>query len=84
MKCGHCGEVIGIYEPLVLAHEGLVRTTSVAGDPRIGAEPGQRFHRACYYEIPAGSTAAAGITRATDVRCATTRERQYKAATGEG
>jgi hypothetical protein len=76
MRCGHCGEVIGIYEPLVLAHEGLVRTTSVAGEPRIGAEPGQRFHRACYCEIPAGSTADTGITRATGVRCASTHGRQ--------
>jgi hypothetical protein len=67
MRCGHCGEVIGIYEPLVLAHEGLVRATSVAGEPCIAAEPGERFHRACYAETSAGPTAKAGATRADAV-----------------
>jgi hypothetical protein len=69
MRCGHCGEVIGIYEPLVLAHGGLVRATSVAGEPRIAAEPGERFHRACYAETSAGSTPKAGATRADAVPC---------------
>ena len=67
MRCGRCGEVIGIYEPLVLAHEGLVRTTSVAGEPQIAAELGERFHRACYVENQARSTADTGVTRAAGV-----------------
>jgi hypothetical protein len=76
MRCGRCGEVIGIYEPLVLAHEGLVRATSVAGEPRIAAEPGERFHRACYAENPAGSTADTGVTWEAGGRCASTYQRQ--------
>jgi hypothetical protein len=67
MRCGRCGEVIGIYEPLVLAHEGLVRATSVAGEPQIAAEAGERFHRACYPETSAGSTAETGATRPTPI-----------------
>ena len=69
MRCGRCGEVIGIYEPLVLAHDGLARATSVAGEPYIAAEPGERFHRACHAEISAASTADIGATWADAVPC---------------
>jgi hypothetical protein len=50
MKCGHCGEVIGVYEPLVLLDDGEARTTSAAAEPQIGEQPGVLFHRACYAE----------------------------------
>jgi hypothetical protein len=47
IRCGQCGDVIGIYEPLVLVCEGRARTTSVGAEPQVGEEPGERFHRAC-------------------------------------
>jgi hypothetical protein len=50
MRCGHCGDVIGVYEPLVLLDGGEPRTTSAAAEPQIGDEPGVLFHRACYAE----------------------------------
>ena len=76
MRCGHCGEVIGIYEPLVLAHEGLARATSVAGEPQIAAEPGERFHGTCYAETLAGSVADHGVTRTGDVPRGSRSQRQ--------
>ena len=56
MRCARCGDVIGIYEPLVLLADGLARTTSAASEPRVGEEPGEHFHRACY---SAGAPASA-------------------------
>jgi hypothetical protein len=53
MRCGRCGEVIGIYEPVVLLIHGSARTTSAAAEPRVGDKPGPHFHRACYADSPA-------------------------------
>jgi hypothetical protein len=53
MKCGHCGDVIGIYEPVVLLRDGQARTTSAAAEPQVGDEPGEHFHRTCYAESSA-------------------------------
>jgi hypothetical protein len=50
MTCRHCDDVIGTYEPMVLVTDGCPRTTSVAAEPHISSEPGERFHRACYSE----------------------------------
>lgn len=50
MRCGRCGDAIGVYEPLVLVKDGEVRITSVAAEAHIGEEPGERFHRACHGE----------------------------------
>lgn len=50
MRCGHCGDVIGVYEPLVLLADGEPRTTSAAAEPQIGDAPGLLFHRACFAE----------------------------------
>lgn len=52
MRCGHCGDVIGVYEPLVVVRDGETRSTSAAAEPHIGEEPGERFHRACHSEEP--------------------------------
>jgi hypothetical protein len=50
LRCAHCGDVIGVYEPLVVVHDGVARTTSAAAEPHLGEEPGERFHRACHGE----------------------------------
>jgi hypothetical protein len=59
MTCEHCGDVIGIYEPLVLLFDGRARTSSAAAEPQIGEGPGGRFHRACYPESIAAINAHA-------------------------
>lgn len=48
MRCGHCGDAIGVYEPLVLLADHQARTTSAAAEPHIAEEPGKLFHRSCY------------------------------------
>lgn len=52
LRCGHCGDVIGIYEPLVLVENGRARQTSCAAEPQLLAhEAGTHYHRACYAPI---------------------------------
>jgi hypothetical protein len=59
MKCGRCGDVIGVYEPLVLLAAGQARTSSAAAEPQIGDGAGELFHRACYAEpLPAADAPA--------------------------
>ena len=50
MKCDHCADVIGVYEPLILVCGDEVRETSRAADPKLHAQPGERYHRTCYLE----------------------------------
>jgi hypothetical protein len=50
MRCRYCGDVVGVYEPLVLLAGDQARTTSAAAEPHIRGEAGDRFHRACYME----------------------------------
>ncbi len=39
---------IGVYEPLTLRADGLVRDTAIAADPSLSALIGEHYHRACY------------------------------------
>jgi hypothetical protein len=48
LKCDHCADVIGVYEPMVVVRNGEVRETSRAAEPAIDAGTGERYHRACY------------------------------------
>jgi hypothetical protein len=50
-SCAHCGDVIGIYEPLIVVEEQGARQTSRAAEPELPGGPGNHYHRACY---PAG------------------------------
>jgi len=48
-RCRHCGDVIGVYEPLVLVDEdGISRVGSCAAEPGLASEPGERYHHPCY------------------------------------
>jgi hypothetical protein len=46
--CDDCGDVIGVYEPLVAIVDGHARELSRAADPHAAAHATQRFHRDCY------------------------------------
>lgn len=50
-RCERCGEVIGVYEPLVVCAAGLARTTSRAAEPDLGATGATHYHRSCYAEL---------------------------------
>ena len=52
IRCHHCDEVIGVYEPVIVVVSGEVRETSRAADPEMYAEPGEHYHRVCYFERP--------------------------------
>lgn len=47
-RCKHCGEVIGVYEPLVVCAKGAARTTSRAAEPDLELRGATHYHRACY------------------------------------
>jgi hypothetical protein len=47
-RCRQCGEVIGVYEPLVACGEQDARTTSRAAEPDLRAGGAVCYHRDCY------------------------------------
>lgn len=46
--CDDCGDVIGIYEPLVASDNESTRTTSRAAEPDLEAAAAAYYHRECY------------------------------------
>jgi hypothetical protein len=47
-RCARCGEVIGVYERLVVTGGHGNRVTSRAAEPDLPYEPGARLHERCY------------------------------------
>jgi len=45
--CDHCGDVIGVYEPLVLVSTGKPNETSLAANPDLSCAEAC-YHVACY------------------------------------
>jgi hypothetical protein len=48
LRCARCGELIGVYEPLVHVIGETVRRTSRAADPEIATQTGCFYHDGCY------------------------------------
>lgn len=48
LRCRHCGEVIGVYEPLVSVKDDRVVETSRAVDPNLSDREAEHYHRACF------------------------------------
>jgi len=48
LRCRRCGDVIGVYEPLVMLVEGRIYETSRAHDPSAAESLGDHYHRSCY------------------------------------
>jgi hypothetical protein len=46
-KCAHCGDVIGVYEPLILVDGSGERLTSRAAEPELAHIEGRNYHRTC-------------------------------------
>ena len=52
LRCRHCGEVIGVYEPLVRLVDGRAYESSRALEPDLlGPTRGEHYHRACYERL---------------------------------
>jgi hypothetical protein len=47
LLCALCGDVIGVYEPLLVVGRGTMRTSSVAREPLVGSGEDIVMHRAC-------------------------------------
>jgi len=46
--CAHCGDRIGVYEPVVVVAEDSSRTTSLANEPQLSERVGViLMHEAC-------------------------------------
>jgi hypothetical protein len=54
LRCEHCGDVIGVYEPMIVLHDGRARVTSKAAehDDTWGL-PAAYYHAACYEHLAA-------------------------------
>jgi hypothetical protein len=54
LRCGHCDDVIGVYEPIVVVHDGVpVRTSRAASElEQLSDKPS--FHAACFASAPPG------------------------------
>ena len=47
MACPVCGDVIGVYEPLLVVGAGSARTSSLAREPLLGGGEAVVVHLAC-------------------------------------
>lgn len=50
IRCAHCDDVIGVYEPIVVVTGIDVRETSLAAERELTSAPGQRYHATCWVE----------------------------------
>ncbi|MGH2893695.1 MAG: hypothetical protein ACRDPM_10590 [Solirubrobacteraceae bacterium] len=50
LRCRHCADVIGTYEPMVLETLHGPRHTSLAAEPELYGSDAPCFHRSCYAE----------------------------------
>ncbi len=48
LTCARCGDVIGVYEPIVVSERGVTRETSRAAEPDISSASGELYHRDCH------------------------------------
>jgi hypothetical protein len=53
VRCAHCDDVIGVYEPVVVVLDGgEVRETSRAAEPNLTTR--RAFHRECWAALRGG------------------------------
>jgi hypothetical protein len=55
-RCRYCGDVIGVYEPLVIRTNAGGRETSLAADPELFSTAAACFHRECFELTPIEAT----------------------------
>jgi len=47
-RCRDCGDVVGVYEPLVHVFDEISRRTSIAAEPDVRRAAGDCYHAGCY------------------------------------
>jgi|GEM_PF-1536715 hypothetical protein len=61
LRCIHCGEVIGVYEPMTTVVDGRPVETSRAADAAAVPAGAMHYHRACFEQLGrAGEGAGTG------------------------
>jgi len=58
-RCQQCDEIIGVYEPLVMARDGVPHTTSIAAEPHLFPAVEVCYHGACYEHRASSDSVAA-------------------------
>jgi hypothetical protein len=53
LRCRHCDDVIGAYEPMVVVTNHGPSETSLAADPALYETEQPCFHRACFAQAGA-------------------------------
>ncbi len=48
LRCGHCQEVIGVYEPMIVLSDGVPVRTSRAAAKDDESLVGEHFHLRCF------------------------------------
>lgn len=56
LRCEHCGEPIGVYEPLIALVDGTAHETSRAAFARCDGLPTVCYHLACFERLQSGDT----------------------------
>jgi hypothetical protein len=51
LRCHHCKDVIGAYEPMIALAAGAARETSRAAAREEGEPVEECYHRACYAQV---------------------------------
>lgn len=60
-RCERCGDVIGVYEAVVVVREdGTALTSSYAAEPRLARGRGEHYHHACYAALGPSDGAGEG------------------------
>jgi hypothetical protein len=49
--CDHCGLIVGVFEPLIVADHGRVRETSRADEDGLPLVDVTYYHRDCYQRL---------------------------------
>jgi len=58
LRCQSCGDVVGVYEPVVVCDGNSARTTSRAAEPNLEATAAAYYHRDCYVSTARGDPRA--------------------------
>jgi peptide subunit release factor RF-3 len=48
VRCAHCGDVIGVYEPIVVRTGEQVHESSRAAEPDVADHGAELYHRDCF------------------------------------
>jgi len=51
LRCGHCKDVIGVYEPIIVLRDGQALSTSRGAELRVAGDMNECYHRDCWVQL---------------------------------